>query len=160
MATFQVPQFIEEKAKIIGPLTLRQFFFIAGAFLISVISYNIFNMFFWILITIIVGGAAAALAFIKINGQDATQALLSGLSYMWQPRVYTWQRISKDVDVSDIERIKAVRNTMSIQEKLKSITMNIATGKIFTESKESSGERLQVVTRITGEKVVAKRIDY
>ena len=70
MATFQVPQFIEEKPKIIGPFTLAQFLYLAAAAAISFASFYVFTFFLWILITIIVGGAAAALAFGKVEGQE------------------------------------------------------------------------------------------
>lgn len=162
MATFQVPQFIDEKPKIVGPLTLRQFFFIAGAFLVSVVSFSILPFFLWMLVTLIVGAVAAALAFVKIHGQELLGVALAGLSYLWKPRTYTWQRATKEIDISDLKRIQATRNAMSIQEKIKSMTMGITIGKIFKDKEQKQGgpDRFQVVTRITGEKVVAKRIDY
>lgn len=162
MAIFQVPQFIDEKPKIVGSLTLRQFLYIAGAALISVILFNIFNFFFWMLATVILGAIAISLAFIKVNGQELSGVALAGFYYMWNPRTYTWQRMAKNMDVSDLERIKATRNAMSIQDKIKSMTMRIATGKIFSDlsDKKVGAEKFQTITRITGEKVVARRIDY
>ena len=160
MATFQVPQFIDEKPKIVGPLTLQQFLYIAGGAGIAILAFNIFNFFIFLFIAIIVFVAAFALAFIKVNGQNLPGIALAGFRYFWTPRVYTWKRADKDIDVSDIERIQAVRNSMSIQEKIKSMTMGIATGNIFKGKREPSSERYQVVRRITGEKIVAKRIDY
>ena len=114
------------------------------------------------LVTVILGAIAISLAFVKVNGQELSEVALAGFYYMWNPRTYTWQRMAKNMDVSDLERIKATRNAMSIQDKIKSMTMRIATGKIFSDlsDKKVSVEKFQTITRITGEKVMAKRIDY
>jgi hypothetical protein len=50
---------------------------------------------------------------------------------------------------------------MSIQEKLQELTLSVVTGKIFSEKPETkNGEHYQAVTYITGEKKLAKRVDY
>jgi len=166
MSTFQVPQFIEEKAKIVGFLTLPQFIYLAAGVGIIFITFNIFNFFVSLLTAVIIGAFVMGLAFVKINGQSMPKVLLASILYLWKPRIYTWQREMKEksFDTSDIERIKAVRNSMSIQQKLQSIALNIATGKIFSperlREKENKKEQYQVVTYLTGEKRVAKKIDY
>ncbi len=164
MATFQVPQFIEQKARIIGPLTLEQFMYIAVAGALSFIAYYIFNFFFWLMFSAILLVIAIALAFVKVNGQTMPQILKAGFAYIWKPRTYTWQRAisQKIVDIEELERLEQVRSKMGIQQKLKSIALNVATGKIFSPEKlkEEQGEQFEVVTRLTGEKEVAKRINY
>lgn len=164
MSTFQVPQFIEQKAKIIGPFSLEQFLYIAAAGALSFFSFYIFNFFFWLLLTLLFAGAAIALAFVKVNGQRMPTVIKSAFSYLWRPRTYTWQRaVSQTVlDISELEKLKEVRNKMGIQEKLKSIALNVSTGKIFSPKKwrEEEEDRYQVVTYLTGEKEVAKRVDY
>lgn len=165
MATFQVPQFIEEKPKIVGPLNLQQFFYVAAAGAISFIAYMLFNFFLWFLITVIVGMLAIAMAFVRINGLPFPVLLQSALIYLWKPRVYTWQRPlpETDLDISHIEKLEAARATMSIQEKLKSIALNITTGKLLSPQefrKQAPKERYQPVTFLTGERRLAKRVDY
>ncbi len=164
MATFQVPQFIEQKAKIIGPLTIEQFLYIAGAAILSFFSFYIFNLLLSLLLTILFVGTAAALAFVKINGQRMPTVIKSAFSYFWRPRTYTWQReVAQTVlDTSKLEKLEEVRNKMSVQEKLKSIALNVTTGKIFSASKWRSEEedRYQVITQLTGERKMAKRVDY
>jgi hypothetical protein len=51
---------------------------------------------------------------------------------------------------------------MGIEEKLKSIALQITTGKFFTQlgTPRNSNTEYQVVTYLTGEKKVAKRVDY
>ena len=67
---FQVPQFIEIEDKIFGPLTLKQFIYLAGgggiSFVIySIIPYIIVALFFIVPVMIF----SVALAFYKINGK-------------------------------------------------------------------------------------------
>ena len=166
MATFQVPQFIEEKPKIVGPLTLQQFLYLAGAGGISFVSFYVFSFFLFLLIAIFSFTLGGALALGKVNGQIIPLMLRAALSFVWQPRRFTWQRKfqEKELDTSSVEKIEAAREHMGIQEKLKSIALTVTTSKMFTgrpeEEQTKKRERYQVVTYMTGERKVAKRIDY
>lgn len=164
MATFQVPQFIEQRAKIIGPFTIEQFLYIAAAGILSFLAFYLFNFFLWLVVTVFFGGIALAFAFVKINGENLPQILRSAFNYYLRPRTYTWQRTVAEtiLDVAEVEKLQALRNKMSFQEKLKSIALNVTTGKIFSPKKfrDEQKERFQVVTYLTGEKEVAKKIDY
>ncbi len=160
---FQVPQFIEEKPKIVGFLTLAQFLYLAGAALISFVGFRVFSFFFWLLLTLVVGTAAVLLAFIKINGQSFPKLLAAAFNYFWKPRTYTWQRKAPEttIDLEKIEAIESARNSMHIQEKLKSIALSVTTGKFFLKQPQSEErERYETVMRLTGEREQAKRIDY
>ncbi|MEK7464573.1 MAG: PrgI family protein [Patescibacteria group bacterium] len=163
MANFQVPQFIEKKAKIIGPLTLEEFLYIAGAGGISLIAFYVFNFFLWLVISIVFVGAAIGLAFVKINGESAPKVLLAALNHLSKPKTYTWQRqmIEKSVDLGELEQIEELRKNMGLQEKLKSVALNIATGKIFSGKRTKNEVReYETVTFLTGEQRKAKRVDY
>ena len=162
MATFQVPQFIEEKAKIIGPLTLSQFFYLAGAAAVSFASFYLFTFFLWLLVTIIVGGVAGTLAFGRVEGQEMPKVARAALGFFIRPRTYTWQR-KLETQVFDVERIEAARKKMKLQEKLKSAILSVTTGKIFSPTflkNQRQQDRYQVVSYMTGEKRIAKRVDY
>jgi len=163
MASFQVPQFIEEKSKIIGFLTIGQFAYVATGGLLIFIAFKIFTFTVWFLFSLVVAAAAVSLAFIKINGQELPRVLLHGFSYLWKPRTYTWQKPipATELDLPELQRLEAVRRNMSIQEKLQELTLSVVTGKIFSEKPETkNGEHYQAVTYITGEKKLAKRVDY
>lgn len=167
MTTFQVPQFIEERSKIVGFLTLPQFLYVAGAGVIIFIAFKMLSFFLWLIVSSVVAALGIALAFLKVNGQPFPNIFLAGIGYIWKPRIYTWQRSIEErtFDVSDIERIRAIRNSMSIQEKLKSVALSITTGKIFSQGGENGivgpdGKQYETVTYLTGEKRLAKRVDY
>ncbi len=61
---FQVPQFIEHEAKIVGPFTLKQFMYVGAAGGISLVLYFSAPRLVFILGTIVLGGISLALAFI------------------------------------------------------------------------------------------------
>lgn len=165
MATFQVPQFIEEQPKVVGFLTLPQFLYLAAAVGVSFASFYVFTFTLWIFITLIAATVSIALAFVKINAQPLPVVLRSALLYWWKPRIYTWSRKlpeSSLTGVSDLEKIETLRRRIGIEEKLKFIALQITTGKIFSRppGEGSAEKQYQVVTYLTGEKKVAKRIDY
>lgn len=165
MSTFQVPQFIEQKPKIVGFLTLPQFLYLAGAAGISFTAFYIFNFFLWLMVTVVAGVIAIAFAFVKVNGQDFLKVAAAASKFFLKPRTFTWQRAAAQasLDTESIEKLEALRRTMGLQEQLKSITLAITTGKFlsaFTRLPKEEGERYQTVTYLTGEKKVAKRVDY
>ncbi|TSA45140.1 PrgI family protein [bacterium] len=160
MANFQVPQFISQKPKIVGFLTLPQFFYLAGAALIGYISFYVFTFFLAILITLVAAILGIAFAFIKINGQEFPKLITAVFGFMWGPKVYTWQRQNPQTSVN-IDNVENIRNKMSLQEKLKSITLSIATGKFFKQQTENDGkEKYETVVFLTGERGRAKKVDY
>ena len=162
---FQIPQFIEEKPKIVGPFTLIEFFYLLIPGIISFISFYQFNTFLWIVITVIFGAIGITLAFIPINGQPAPAVIMSGLKYLWQPHIYIWKRVSKEA-VLNIKDIEKVRNNISFQDKLKSLSVSIMTNNPFSVNikaspeEEEKTEKFQVVTYLTGEQDLAKKVDY
>ena len=166
MSTFQVPQFIEQKSKVVGPLTLPQFLYLAGAVAVSALSFRVFTYFLWIIITIFLGAFALALAFIKIHGKDLIYVLFHALGYAWKPRVYAWRREEVKyytIDTSGLEKIEAMRRKMNMQEKIKAITLFVTTKTSRTPHQikgEQERARYQRVRYLTGEEEVAKRVDY
>ncbi len=89
---YQVPQFIEIEDKIIGPLTLKQFLYLAAPTAISFILFFMVNFGIWLLLTIILGLLGLALAFIKINGRPFTNFLVSIFWYYFKPKIYIWKK--------------------------------------------------------------------
>lgn len=165
MATFQVPQFIDQKPKIVGPLTLKQFFYLAGAAALGFASFKIFNFFLFLLIAAILAAFGVALAFVKVNGQEMSKVISSAIKFYLEPRIYTWQRIIKqETTTIDIGEIEEERDKMGLQDKLKSLALNITTGKLFSAAQFRKGRGqengFEVATFSTGEKRVVKKVNY
>lgn len=88
---FQVPQFIDVEDRIFGPLTLKQFMFLAGAGALSFILFFALQTAVWIGVTVLLGIIACALAFIKYNGQTMLATLGFVVRYLWLPKFYLWR---------------------------------------------------------------------
>jgi len=89
---FNIPQFIEVEDKIVGPFTLKQFLYLAGAGVFLFFVWYFFKFWVFILFAIPVGGFAVALAFVKINGRPLINYLTAFISYMKKPRLYVWKK--------------------------------------------------------------------
>ncbi len=87
---FQVPQFIETEDKIVGPLTLRQFIYLAIAALLVFLSFFILQTWLWVVVVVVLGGASTALAFIQINGRPMLVFAMNAFIYLWEPHLYTY----------------------------------------------------------------------
>ena len=87
---FQVPQFIEVEDKIFGPLTFRQFVFVAGGLGMCYLLWRILPIFVAAPLIAGVGGLAAALAFMQYNGRPFIVALENGFFYLIRGKLYLW----------------------------------------------------------------------
>ncbi len=103
---FQVPQFIEMEDKIFGPLSFKEFAYVAAGFGLSYILYRYIPSFFLALIFIIpVLSFAAALAFYKPNNKPFIDMVQSALAFAMGEKLYIWKKENrplhtKEVDVS------------------------------------------------------------
>jgi hypothetical protein len=93
MAQFSVPQFTDVEDKIIGPLTLRQFFILFGGGVILIILYRVVPSFFlFIVVGLPVVGASVLAAFGKYNGKPVYTVLLFAFGYFFEPHSYVFHR--------------------------------------------------------------------
>ena len=92
MAEYQVPQFIEVEDKIIGPLTLKQFIYLAGGAGLCIIFYFYLPIFISPFLIIPAGGLALALAFYKVNGKPFVELLESAVSFYLGKKLFLWKR--------------------------------------------------------------------
>ncbi len=89
---FQVPQFIEVEDKLFGPLTFKQFIYIAGAIGLSVILFTLLPKFLALLISVPVLVLGAALAFYKMNERPFIQVMEDFLHYSISSKLYVWKK--------------------------------------------------------------------
>lgn len=92
---YQVPQFIEIEDKIFGPLTLKQFIYLAGGAGVSVLLYELFPFFVAVFFIVPIAALALALAFYKVNGQPFIKTLEYALSYALGSKLYLWRKGKK-----------------------------------------------------------------
>ena len=90
---FQIPQFIEEETKFIGPFTPTQFWILLVAGGLSVFTWLILgSLLLKIFLIALYFGIAAVLAFGKIDGLPIYSLVGHAIKHFWLPRYYFWTR--------------------------------------------------------------------
>src|SRR4030043_1334725 len=95
---FSVPKFIEMEAKIVGPLTWRQFAFVGTAGVLIFFLYFILKQRFilFLVIALILGVASIGSAFLKEGGRPLPTVLINFLFYNASSKIYTWNKQSTE----------------------------------------------------------------
>ncbi len=89
---FQVPQFIDRKPKIVGPLTFRQFVIVVLTAVSCYLFYLFLPTFFFLMASVTLVGAVGSLTFLKINGQRLEKIVRNLLVYTISPKIFLWKR--------------------------------------------------------------------
>lgn len=92
MAQYQVPQFIEVEDKIFGPLTLKQFIYLAGGGGVCLMFFTLLPLWLTIILAIPVLVFSAALAFYQVNGRPFIVALEHATMYFFGTKLYLWKQ--------------------------------------------------------------------
>ncbi len=93
---FQVPQFIEVEDKIFGPLTLKQFIYIAGGGGLSFLIYAFLDSFTLAIIPImLVMIIAFAFAFYRINNKSFVTIAEAAFKYYVGGKLFIWKKEEK-----------------------------------------------------------------
>jgi len=127
---FQVPQFIEIEDKIFGPLTLKQFLYLAGGAGASIALY-IYIPFKIIAVIIIIPIIAFSLAltFYKINNKPFIDVVQSFFYYSIGDKLYLWKKAEKKPVSQLTEQIQKTKSLLSVpkmsESKLKDLTWSL-----------------------------------
>lgn len=93
---FQVPQFIEVEDKIFGPLTLKQFIYLAGGAGLSFVVYVFLNSILLSAIPIIaIMAVSATLAFYRVNNRPFINVMESAFKYYLGGKLFIWKKEEK-----------------------------------------------------------------
>jgi hypothetical protein len=136
---YEVPQFIEEETKIIGPLSIRQFFIFLGGLVVSFIFFFMFELWLWLLLTVLLFAALSILSFAKVNGRPMSALVLHAARYLWSPRLYLWQKAGlkpeeffkeekekPKSELSELERIEKEKKSKTLTpEKIKDLAREL-----------------------------------
>ncbi len=108
---FQVPQFIEVEDKIFGPLTFKQFIYIAGGAGLSYLLWRLLPLYLAIPFILAAGGLGAALAFMQYNGRPFILALEHGFHFLMHSKLYLWNNERRERNkAAAIEKKNSSRN--------------------------------------------------
>jgi hypothetical protein len=87
---FQVPQFIEVEDKIFGPLTFKQFVYIAGGAALCYLIYRALPLYIAALPILAIAGGAFVFAFIEVNKKPFIQIVESAFYFGLRDKLYLW----------------------------------------------------------------------
>lgn len=176
---FQVPQFIETESNIVGPLSLRQFIYVAIGGGLCFLALYLFKLIFAIIFIGIIGTVTAAFTFIKVNGQPFSSILMSAFGFYWNPRLYTWQKEAPKISEPEAPEPKAgkreklidpaaLRSKLAFGSAVQNLWEKITTSRITLPKREKEvkpaarppKEKYETIELNTGEREQMRRVDY
>jgi hypothetical protein len=113
---FQVPQFIEVEDKIFGPLTFKQFVYVAGGLGACYLFWKILPVILSAPLIIATLALAAVLAFFKFNGRPFISGLEHGFYFLVRSKLYLWKN-----NENGRERVATKKQMMASQTQAKSL---------------------------------------
>ena len=131
---FTVPQFIEHEAKIVGPLTFKQFTYIGIAGAICFIIYFSVSFTVFILACVVLLGGGMALAFLKVGGRSLPGVIGSFLRFKLTPKMYLWKKKPGTISILETKKVEKKEEETSLKIVKKSQLKDIQT-KIETKTK-------------------------
>lgn len=91
----QIPQFIEIEDKVIGPLTIKQFLYLAGSLSGAAIAWMLLPRFASVPIALLLIPFGISLAFYKYNGKPFVVFVENALNYLVTTKLYIWHKEQK-----------------------------------------------------------------
>ncbi len=129
---FQVPQFIEVEDKIIGPLTIKQFIYIAGGAGMCFVIVRFLPLFIGILVALPIGAFALALAFYHPNERQTFILFVeNAFRYFIGNKLYIWKKQEKKPVAKTAEERESTNDLDNLyvprlaDSKLKDMTWNL-----------------------------------
>jgi len=143
---FVVPQFLDVEAKIIGPITARQFIIMLATLLIEFIIYRVFlNLIIVIGLGLPVLAAGLAFSFAKVNGQPFHFIVINVIQTIRKPGRRVWDKTLSDADLRVYLRKEALPEPIVIpqkapleQSRLSELSLVVNTGGVYESEAENS----------------------
>ncbi len=89
---YQVPQFIEIEDKIFGPLTLKQFLYLAGGGGLCLLFFTLLPLYVAVVCMMPVIALSLALAFYKVNDRPFIVVVEHAFGYFFGNKLYLWKQ--------------------------------------------------------------------
>ncbi len=89
---FELPRYIEEEAKILGPLNIKQFFIMFAGIMACALFFFFFRAWLAMILSVILMFLVVFLMFAKIEGRQAYTVVLAAAKYFWQPKAFVWKK--------------------------------------------------------------------
>ncbi len=106
MQQYTVPQFIDVEAKIIGPITTRQFLIFLGAALLIFICYKVFDFGLFLVVGIFIFLVSGTFAFLKVNGRPFHYFVLNLVQTFKKPSIRVWNHRKPSFEAKENKEFK------------------------------------------------------
>ena len=139
---FQVPQFIEVEDKIFGPLTLKQFIYVAGGAGLAFVVYRILPSLVFSFVPIVaILAFSAAMAFYKVNNKPFIFLVEAAFKYFFGTKLYIWKKEDRKAVDNATQEAKEYAGIMvpkMSDSKLKDLTwsLDIKESSIYSNKKQ------------------------
>jgi len=142
---YQVPQFIEVEDKIFGPLTARQFIYLAGGGGVTLALLSILPLIIALIVATPIVALAGALAFYQVNGRPFLSAMENAFNFFVRKKLYLWnaqhtKRTSSKVPASVVPTMGSLVPKVS-ESKLRDLSWSLN-----IKDRQLMGERPNPVT--------------
>lgn len=117
MNQYQVPQFIDIEAKIVGPFTLKQFGYLASPIVFGFILSLFVSDIIAIIATIPLLVLGVALAFLKVAGVPFPKYLLNMVQFSFKGRLYVFKKSEPEINVFGKKQLEKIEMTLAHSEK-------------------------------------------
>lgn len=144
MTKFQVPQFIDMENTIFGPLTFKEFSYLAGGAGLSFLVYRFTPTVLAFILIIPIILFAVALAFYRPNNKPLIEMIQSAIVFAFGNKLYIWKK-AKPLEVtgkkegvddnSDNDIGQMITLTRSGKSKLTDMAFNLG-----TQAKKEGGD--------------------
>lgn len=128
---YELPRYIEEEAKIAGPLSVKQFFIFLGGGIACALYFYFLKVQVAFPLSVITLGGLGAVVFGKYKGRPISGLIISVLKYVWFPHTYVWEK-------PDVRQQDLFRETRKVQEEHQEVSQ---------ESKVVTPERLRDIAQ-------------
>ncbi len=92
MEDYQVPQFIEDEARLVGPFSFVQIFILVGGCGSALIAYRLLKGFLGIPVAFVLLFLTAMLTFTKFNDMPLYKMVIPMIKHFILPKSYQWSQ--------------------------------------------------------------------
>ncbi len=121
---FKVPQFIDIEDKVFGPLTFKQFAYLAGGAGLAYLSMKFLPTIVALIMVPAFAGFALALAFLKYNEKPFIFTVEAFIRYYLRARLYLWHKQTPTQTAAVVRSAPVDRATLT-ESKLKTLSWSL-----------------------------------
>jgi hypothetical protein len=137
MLRFQVPQFIEREARVVGPFTFKQFVYLGVPTAAAFFLYFIAPFFVFLFSTVVFLSIGFLFAFVSMGGRSFPTILLNFLHFSVGPKTYIWKKGEAPLSTSQVaytaepvqEGIQKPKVKLVKESKIKTLATHVETNR-------------------------------